>query len=178
MIGDQLMLRHFSARLNPLPGTISSSSPAQYLMCGLTSQNSGYSTALLTFVFRDAKPEVLGISSYALGDAWSVGPIPLGLGVEAEIPVPFGNMAFEASGFVEEEMDFQVKRRRLGEVSGWYSGDTHSVHGEIVYQKNDALIIVSGKSSTAIYSGSHYNSPTVNSSSAKANYYITARKRY
>ena len=141
-------------------------------------KDSGYSTALLTFVFRDAKPEVLGISSYALGDVWSVGPIPLGLSVEAEIPVPFGNMAFEASGFVEEEMDFQVKRRRLGEVSGWYSGDKHSVHGEIVYQKNDALIIVSGKSSTAIYSGSHYNSPTVNSSSAKANYYITARKRY
>lgn len=135
-----------------------------------------YTSVLLTFTFRDARPEVLGISSYAAGEVWSIGPIPLGVGTEAEIPVPFGNLPFSVDGCVEEEQDYQVKKRRLGELSGWYS-DGHSVHGEIVYQKSDAVVLVTGNSAVSHYNGASWNSPSVNTQSNKANYYLSLRRR-
>lgn len=135
-----------------------------------------YTSVLLTFTFRDARPELLGISSYAAGEVWSIGPIPLGVGTEAEIPVPFGNLPFSVDGCVEEEQDYQVKKRRLGELSGWYS-DGHSVHGEIVYQKSDAVVLVTGNSAVSHYNGASWNSPSVNTQSNKANYYLSLRRR-
>ena len=135
-----------------------------------------YTSVLLTFTFRDARPELLGIFSYATGEAWTIGPIPLGVGTEAEIPVPFGNLPFSVDGCVEEEQDYQVKKRRLGELSGWYS-DGHSVHGEIVYQKSDAVVLVTGNSAVSLYSGNYWNSPSVNTQSNKANYYLSLRRR-
>ncbi len=136
----------------------------------------GYTATAALFTFRDARPEVLGISSYAAGETWSIGPVPLGVGTEAEIPVPFGNLPFSVDGCVEEEQDCQVKRRRLGELSGWYS-DGHSVHGEIVYQKSDAVVLVTGNSAVSLYNGASWNSPSVNTQSNKANYYLSLRRR-
>ena len=136
----------------------------------------GYTATAALFTFRDARPEVLGISSYAAGETWSIGPIPLGVGTEAEIPVPFGNLPFSVDGCVEEEQDCQVKKRRLGELSGWYS-DGHSVHGEIVYQKSDAVVLVTGNSAVSLYNGASWNSPSVNTQSNKANYYLSLRRR-
>lgn len=136
----------------------------------------GYTATAALFTFRDARPEVLGISSYAAGETWSIGPVPLGVGTEAEIPVPFGNLPFSVDGCVEEEQDCQVKKRRLGELSGWYS-DGHSVHGEIVYQKSDAVVLVTGNSAVSLYNGASWNSPSVNTQSNKANYYLSLRRR-
>ena len=136
----------------------------------------GYTATAALFTFRDARPEVLGISSYAAGEVWSIGPIPLGVGTEAEIPVPFGNLPFSVDGCVEEEQDCQVKRRRLGELSGWYSSG-HSVNGEIVYQKSDAVVLVTGNSAVSHYNGASWNSPSVNTQSNKANYYLSLRRR-
>ena len=136
----------------------------------------GHTATAALFTFRDARPEVLGISSYAAGEVWSIGPIPLGVGTEAEIPVPFGNLPFSVDGCVEEEQDYQVKKRRLGELSGWYS-DGHSVHGEIVYQKSDAVVLVTGNSAVSHYNGASWNSPSVNTQSNKANYYLSLRRR-
>ena len=136
----------------------------------------GYTATAALFTFRGARPEVLGISSYAAGEVWSIGPVPLGLNTEAEIPVPFGNLPFSVDGCVEEEQDYQVKKRRLGELSGWYA-DGHSVHGEIVYQKSDAVVLVTGNSAVSIYTGASWNSPSVNTQSNKANYYLSLRRR-
>ena len=136
----------------------------------------GYTATAALFTFRDARPEVLGISSYAAGETWSIGPIPLGVGTEAEIPVPFGNLPFSVDGCVEEEQDCQVKKRRLGELSGWYNSG-HSVNGEIVYQKSDAVVLVTGNSAVSHYNGASWNSPSVNTQSNKANYYLSLRRR-
>ena len=136
----------------------------------------GYTATAALFTFRDARPEVLGISSYVAGETWSIGPIPLGVGTEAEIPVPFGNLPFSVDGCVEEEQDCQVKKRRLGELSGWYNSG-HSVNGEIVYQKSDAVVLVTGNSAVSHYNGASWNSPSVNTQSNKANYYLSLRRR-
>ena len=135
-----------------------------------------YTSVLLTFTFRDARPEVLGISSYATGEAWSIGPVPLGLNTEAEIPVPFGNLPFSVDGCVEEEQDYQVRKRRLGELSGWYSSG-YCVTGEVVYQKSDAVVLVTGNHAISHYNGASWNSPSVNTQSNKANYYLSLRRR-
>ena len=135
-----------------------------------------YTSVLLTFTFRDARPELLGISSYAAGEAWSIGPIPLGVGTEAEIPVPFGNLPFSVDGCVEEEQDYQVKKRRLGELSGWYNSG-YCVTGEVVYQKSDAVVLVTGNHAISHYNGASWNSPSVNTQSNKANYYLSLRRR-
>ena len=135
-------------------------------------------TALrVLLTLRGSKPEVLRISSYAIGDVWSFGPIPLGNGMEAEIPVPFGNVAFDVSGFVEEEQDYQVKRRQLGMLQNWWNS-SYVGGGEVVYQKSDAVVLVLGGHQVNLYTGGYHNSPSVSASSLKANYYITARKRY
>ena len=135
-----------------------------------------YTSVLLTFTFRDARPELLGISSYAAGEVWNIGPIPLGVGTEAEIPVPFGNLPFSVDGCVEEEQDYQVKKRRLGELSGWYNSGYY-VTGEVVYQKSNAVVLVTGNSAVSHYNGASWNSPSVNTQSNKANYYLSLRRR-
>ena len=135
-----------------------------------------YTSVLLTFTFRDARPELLGISSYATGEAWTIGPVPLGLNTEAEIPVPFGNLPFSVDGCVEEEQDCQVRKRRLGELSGWYSNG-YCVTGEVVYQKSDAVVLVTGNHAISHYNGASWNSPSVNTQSNKANYYLSLRRR-
>ena len=135
-----------------------------------------YTSVLLTFTFRDARPELLGISSYATGGAWTIGPVPLGVNTEAEIPVPFGNLPFSVDGSVEEEHDYQVRKRRLGEMSGWYNSGYY-VTGEIVYRKSDAVVLVTGNHAVSQYNGNYWNSPSVNTQSNKANYYLSLQRR-
>ena len=135
-----------------------------------------YTSVLLTFTFRDARPELLGISSYATGGAWTIGPVPLGVNTEAEIPVPFGNLPFSVDGYVEEEHDYQVRKRRLGELSGWYNSGYY-VTGEIVYRKSDAVVLVTGNHAVSQYNGAYWNSPSVNTQSNKANYYLSLQRR-
>lgn len=136
----------------------------------------GYTATAALFTFRDARPELLGISSYATGGAWTIGPVPLGVNTEAEIPVPFGNLPFSVDGSVEEEHDYQVRKRRLGEMSGWYNSGYY-VTGEIVYRKSDAVVLVTGNHAVSQYNGAYWNSPSVNTQSNKANYYLSLQRR-
>lgn len=110
------------------------------------------------------------------GGAWTIGPVPLGVNTEAEIPVPFGNLPFSVDGSVEEEHDYQVRKRRLGEMSGWYNSGYY-VTGEIVYRKSDAVVLVTGNHAVSQYNGAYWNSPSVNTQSNKANYYLSLQRR-
>ena len=121
---------------------------------------------------------MLGISSYVAGETWSIGPIPLGVGTEAEIPVPFGNLPFSVDGCVEDEQDCQVKKRRLGELSGCGTiVARYSVNGEIVYQKSDAVVLITGNSAVSHYNGASWNSPSVNTKQQGQLYYLSLRRR-
>lgn len=128
----------------------------------------------IMLTLRGGKPEVKALSSYVLGDVFTIGPVRVGLSTELEIALPFANVAFDATGFVEEENDYQVKRRVLGQQGYNYSeGNNNS--GEIVYVKSDAIVV---------QTGSHYLTPyigkwnTMANHSAVADIYIVAKKRY
>lgn len=134
-----------------------------------------YTDVKIMPVFRDARPEVLTISSYAIGDTWSIGPLPLTVNTEAEIPVPFANLAFDVSGWVEEAYDIQRKRRRLGTLEGNVTDTGYC--GETLYQAADAVIIITGKKYLSIYNGSWWNAGAVNEASTNADYYLICQRR-
>lgn len=135
----------------------------------------GHTAVRLMPVFRDARPEVLNISSYAIGDTWSIGPIPLTVNTEAEIPVPFANLAFDVTGWVEEAFDFQRKRRQLGTLEGNVPDVGYC--GETLYQATDAVIIITGKKYLSIYNGTWWNASAVNEASTNADYYLICTRR-
>ena len=137
----------------------------------------GYTTARIMMTFRGAKPEVLNVSSYVVGDTFTYGPIFATTNAEIEVPLPFANLAFEVGGVVEEEQDYQIKRRALGQLNTYWSDGNYN-EGEILYKTPDSVVIMMAEDHISLLNGAYHNSKSMNSISTNANIYIVAKKRY
>ena len=78
------------------------------------------------------------------------------------------------SPFVEEENDFQPKRRTLGQVA---VTDSNSGRGEVVYQTEESVVLQTANVYLTTWGGIE-NTTSVASSSSNAHYYITAKRRF
>lgn len=138
----------------------------------------GYTAVRALFTFRGAKPEVLNVNSYVIGNVFTYGPVFVTVNNEIEIPVPFENIAYDAVGFIEVRNGAQVKRRVLGQ-SGYNYSEGDRLSGEIVYHKRDAIIVASATSYLTPYFGRwDVLSDVENTTSSQGNIYIVAKKRY
>jgi len=93
------------------------------------------------------------------------------------VPLPFANLAFEVGGVVEEEQDYQIKRRALGQFNTYWSDGNYN-EGEILYKTPDSAVIMMAEEHISLNSGAYHNSKSINSCSTNANIYIVAKKRY
>lgn len=136
----------------------------------------GYTCTRAILSMRGSKPQVLSVSSYCIGSVFSIGPIFAAVNNEIEIPLPFANVAFDAGGFVDEENDYQVKRRFIGQSSNYYS-EGNVWCGETIYQTPESVIIQTANSFLSIDTARH-NTTSISNTSINANIYIVAKKRY
>ena len=146
----------------------------------------GHTSARIMLTYKDAKPEVLTRTSYVIGDKWEYGPIPINVAIDCIIPVPFENIPYNFDGEVEEEADFQLKRRKIGitnynvgaSKSGSYvTGVTNYCSGELVYTNSDSVHICTANNYLSPYIG-RWNNNTIATSSTKANYYIVLKRKF
>lgn len=137
----------------------------------------GYTATRIMLTIRGAKPEVINVSSYVVGDTFSYGPIFATVNNEIEVPLPFANVAFDVGGYVEEEQDYSLKRRVLGQL-GYNYADGNVVSGELLYKTSESVLIQTAASNLSIYTGANWNSKSVSAASTSANIYIVAKKRY
>jgi hypothetical protein len=131
----------------------------------------------MTMTFAGAKPEVEKITSYAIGGSFSIGPIPIDVNQNYRFEVPFGGAPFNVVGYVEEQWDFQSKRRLLGQAST-HNANGYQGYGELVYIEQDAITVQTLKDYISFYTGNVWNCPSVNVASTKANLYLKAERRW
>lgn len=139
-----------------------------------------YTGVRMTLTFAGAKPEVEKVKSYAVGGLFTLGPVPIEVNQNYRFEMPFGGAPFTFAGYVEEEGDFQAKRRLLGQGHTYLdsAGKSWGGRGETVYVERDALVVQTHKSELSIYTGNVHNAASMNTSSTRANLYLVARRNW
>lgn len=148
----------------------------RFLPNGEITNYAGANALRLQLPLRGASPLVNSITSYSIGGVMHVGPLYMEASKTYSIPLPFGGARFEVTGKVNEWADFESKARALGTYEIHMSGTTSCYSGEVLYTKEDELIIHTGSTGISINMNNSSNSSVVAANSTYADVSITARR--
>lgn len=136
--------------------------------------SSGYVSCRLIPFFKNSAPEILDVSSNAIGGEWQDGPYALTVNTSYYIPVPFSNIDFEIDGEVLVNTTFQPIRRKLMQIS--VVGASSDGYGEIVYKGDGIVGIFTGENGVTAYSGNQYHIGADDLNATWGNYYLKIRQ--
>lgn len=133
-----------------------------------------YKVLRMTLQFKNAKPEVLQVSSSMIGAYWEMPKTQIVNNQQYECAIPCDNLCTDYFGYVEEANDHMYKRRVLGQIDFIASNDAR---GEVVYKSRNRLYISTGYSNLTVW-GNSQNFDIVSSNSLRGMLYVTIRRMY